>query len=641
MAAMTDEEVFGTPAAPPADPNSWSNTAKRVVTGAVTGIPDALIGIGNAAVRASGGGGFGMAGVQPGSVQQAPYLGQRVNAAIGGQELPQDASTARRLLEGAASTLLGGGASGVVRAAAAAPTAAEAILPALGALGRTTVLPTLGSHYGGEVGGYVGDKLGDAETGALLGSIVGGVGASAAPGAIDRYRHNSYADQAKPNAPEIAAAARRQDVQPTAGMLGNSSIVDRERQLSGAYGARGYIEGRRRTATEQISDAIDRAATARGSTDPSPTRGSIGYDAAEVARVGAEDQAALSSRGQQQLMTRIGPRTDTDVSGILAAMERIRGQTDPGTAAPIDARVNTMRQMLPTDPEGNVIGTNVPYERVKDWRTNLRERSQNADPVPGRFASQIYDEATGAMRGAGESQGVPGHFFDTVQGRTARIMGEGGPHEQLSAVAEREPSSAYQYLKGGETNPQRLRVMQATGNPAMDRIFGDYLRMIGNDTFNNPNQSAAGPRQYATRIESMHPEALDVIAGPQGPGTPREGIADTATLARALNYPTSGAGLTKATGGVADNAVRTMVGSEALGHLGASSGIPGGGSVGRVLGAGIIPGVNYLRARGLEGRTAINAMSGGAAPPVMSIQDLAAALTAASSQRGPVNGVPR
>jgi hypothetical protein len=282
--------------------------------------------------------------------------------------------------------------------------------------------------------------------------------------------------------------------------------------------------------------------------------------------------------------------------------------------------------MLPRDPEGNIISTEVPYERVKDWRTGLRERSQNYDPVPGRYAGEVYDATTGAMRGAGESQGVPGDYFDRVQGRTRAAMGDGGPHEQLTKVAGSEPSSAYSYLAGGEQNPQRLRLLQNTGNPAMDRIFGDYLRRMGNDTINTGK--APGPRQLATRVERMDPQALDTIGGPQRPD-----ITDIAGLARAIDIPPQGNGLGRVVGGISHGIPGTLTAGELGAEAGRYTGIPGATMAGRVAGYALGPAKRYIQARQMQSPTALNAMAGGPRPQsATTMADLVAAITAAQQQ---------
>ena len=78
---------------------------------------------------------------------------------------------------------------------------------------------------------------------------------------------------------------------------------------------------------------------------------------------------------------------------------------------------------------------------------------------------------------------------------------------------------------------------------------------------------------------------------------------------------------------------RMVVGSEALGQLGAATGIPGAGMAGRAAGVGLMPLIRYMRARGLQGDASINALSGGAAPPITTIQDLVSSINAAAQQR--------
>ncbi|UQD96112.1 hypothetical protein [Bradyrhizobium japonicum] len=569
------------------DPYSWGNTADRIFTNTVTAIPDLGIGIYNAGARAAG---------YPNA--QADYLAPQMRANAGAKELPEDASTTRRLLEGGASALAGGGARAILNA----PGLARKGLSFL----STTAAPTVASHYGGEVGGSIGDAMGDRETGALIGSLVGG-GASQAPFAARGYVANRFAGMRSPEAPQIAAAAERQNVTPTVGMLGNEQAQRIERNLANKSGSSSVISTGRTSAIDDINAALDRAAVARGSTDAAPTAGTIGSDVAEVARTGRDEMSNISSAAQQQLMDRVGPRTEADVAGVLAAMEDIRRRTDPGTAAPIDARLGTLRRMLPVDDEGNVVSTAVPYERLKDWRTNLRERSQNYDAVPSRFAGEIYDETTGAMRGAAESAGVPTDYFDNVQSRTRGIMGPEGPFEQLGQVADSEPTQAYNYLRGGEQNPQRLRLLQATGNPELDRISGDYVRQLGNQTLGTGG--ARGPINFANRWEGMHPEARDVIGGRQVPD-----INDVATLARSFDYPTSQTGLGRTVAPLTADVAKAIIGSDVGAEIGRATGIPGAPTAGRLAGLGLPAIYRNLYARALQSPDVRDAMVTGRAP---------------------------
>jgi hypothetical protein len=218
-------------------------------------------------------------------------------------------------------------------------------------------------------------------------------------------------------------------------------------------------------------------------------------------------------------------------------------------------------------------------------------------------------------------------------------MGEGGPHEQLDALATSEPTTAYNYFRRGEQNPARLRMLQANGSPEqLDRISGDYVRQLGNQTLNA--QGARGPINFASRWEGMHPEARDVIGGRQLPD-----INDVASLARSFDYPTNQTGLGRTMGPLAHGAARAITGSEIGGAIGRMLGIPGAEVTGRALGAYAQVPLSNLRARILQGGVARNALAGGAAPQVTTMADLVAALNAANSAGqqygGPRRGVPR
>jgi len=270
----------------------------------------------------------------------------------------------------------------------------------------------------------------------------------------------------------------------------------------------------------------------------------------------------------------------------------------------------------------------VPYGPFRGWRTDLG-RSLDT-PQGGRMppTASLYGPATEAMRVTAENRGVPRQDFQNVQGRTHAIEREGGDYQALQQIFDKQPQQAFNYLTGGEQNPARLGTLEATQHPQVNSIMGDLLRYLGNDTINHPAQGARGPANLANEIGRMHPEARATIAGPQLPG-----VMDVATLARALDYPTSQTGLGRTVGGVGESVGRMMAGSETLGQLGAATGIPGAGGVGRIAGLGAMPAIRALRANYLQGDHAINALSGGAAPQVTSMAELVNALNAAAQQR--------
>jgi len=603
-----------------ANPGGFSAATGRVVTGAATGVPDLGIGIYNAGARLTGNEG-----------SQVDYVGPQVNQALGGAPMPADAGTGRQLAEAGLSALLGGGANAIARAGAAAPSAARAAIPMISKLFTTTVAPTVGAHWGGQGGEIAAKSMGlDPETGALLGSLLGGAAPGVASRAPARFTDWRYRGMGKPNAGEIMTAAENQNVTPTAGMLGNEQIRARENTYANKFGASDFTNARRTEARTGVGEAWDRMAEARGALEPNPTESTIGYNVARVAREGVADAEARSSTGQQDLMNQIGRRADMDAAPIVRSIQDVRRATDPLTAAPLDARLTALRRMIAQNPanfdaDGNQIASNIPYERGKDFRTGLRISGEGYDPVPGRHAGTVYDATTGAMRGAAVDQGVAPDFFDTVQGRTARLTGEGSPVEQLTPVGAGESTGAYNYLNEGVQNPQRLRMLQNTGNPLMDRVFGDYLRKLGNETINSPNQGAPGPRQLATRIESMPDETRAVVGGPQEPA-----MMDIATLARALNFPTSQSGLGRTMGPLTGGIPGTLTAGEIGSAVGGATTIPGGGTAGRVLGYLSGPARRMVGGRMMQGDTALNALAGRPYEGNYGISDLVAAINAAS-----------
>jgi hypothetical protein len=513
-----------------------------------------------------------------------------------------------------------------------------------------TVVPTVAGHYGGEAGGYLGEKyLGDEETGRLLGSLIGGGGSALATNtaiapAGRSVIHQRYAGEGNPGAAVIDAAARRQGVTPTAGMLGNDRILAREQTLSGLPGSRDIIQEARGGARASIGEAYDQAAAARGAVDTAPTPGTIGYDVANIARAAAEDANTRSSRGQQQLMTRTGPRTDMDAGPIEQSILRLRGETDPLTAAPLEARLTSLRTMIERNPanfdvEGNQIASNIPYQQGKDFRTNLRTSGEGYRPVTGHHAETVYDTTTNQMRNTAVGQGVPPEFFDTVQGRTAALTGEGGPVQTFEPISDSaHPMPAYNFVRAGEQAPDNIRMLEGTGNPDVGRTLGEYMRMIGNQTINDPAGGARGPIKLANRWLGMAPEAPPAIAGSQ-----LGNVSDAVTLSQALNVPTSQNGLTRSIGGQGEGVGRMLISSETLGRAGgAAAGWPGE-IAGRIAGVLGMPGIRGVLANILEGPTVRNALTGGPAPG--GINQLAAALNAwqaeQQQQRPPLAPGPR
>ena len=549
------------------DPYSMRSTIGRVATGIVGGIPDLAIKFQNAGLNPLDYVGKGvdyMLGTET-PTAKLPEITPLLRQATGTPDLPTDASATRGFLEGAAQVAASGGARAVGTAIQNAPTAAAAVLPAAQAAGRYVAAPVIGSTVGANLGEMIGG-----EKGQLIGSVIGGGLPSVKPSVmVERY----YGRHARPDAPNIAAAAERQGIEPTAGMLGSERIQDLERSIAG----RGtgpfpnpVINARERTLV-QMREAADRAATARGAQHPSPTPGTIGENVLSTAEQTAADLRGQSRTVQGGLMGQIGPDAPVNVAGTYAALREQIGRTSPDVAAPMNARLAALEQMMPRDQAGRVITgangeINVPYQRFKDWRSNLGRGTQTQEPVRAGHLDQIYGPATDAMRETAVSQGVHPAQFDAAMGVTRSLTGSGGPVKYFEGIAGKEgtagrvgglpPERAFNRVVD-EQNPAGLQRFEQHAPGALDRIAGDTLRLRSQETLGHGGTGgtgapiegirgggAAGARKFANWWDTMSPEAQRILGGNQAPA-----MADVAQSAGAFNYPTRQTGLTRALGG--------------------------------------------------------------------------------------------
>jgi hypothetical protein len=642
----------GTGAGAGGDPSGAFSTTGRVLSSAATGVPDVLTAIGNAGVRASQSmpPWLGMAGVQPGTAQEAPYPGQLLNQTMGVPELPKDASLTRQLLEGGASTLLGGGASSILRAGS---------LPAAAWAATTrTVAPTVASHFGGDAGARVASALNlDPQTGALIGSLLGG-SISGAPDTYNRWSHNWYADRAKPNVAEIDAAMKRMGGQATPGMLGNNIVQGIERQIGASVGGKEAFNTGRQGAADTINTALNTLADARGQGGTTPlgtgpghniTEGTIGSRLAEAVRQEADTRLAQSEDAQRRLKERVGADTPVLVRPVLERGEQLTTQPAEGAdqlsreavryrtgtqLEPLMLRDPLSRQPIMSTPSvptpanrGAYVdqgSEQVPYGPFMGWRSRLGKAIDNAAGGEMPAVPQLYPPATEAARVAAEGRDVPRQDFQNTMARSEATLNEPvrpgeqpGDYPALMNIATKEPSAAYDWLRGGLQNPDRLALLEATQHPAVSGIMGDLIKRIGLDTIGNPNEGAAGPRQLATQLEGINPESRSILFGNQ-----QAAANDVTTGARAYNYPTSQTGLNQATSGAGDRTVAAVMLSNALDKL--------GGTAGAVLSLGAMPLLNRLRSAGLNSPATLNAMRGGPAPS-QNMSDLIAGINAAAA----------
>jgi len=260
-------------------------------------------------------------------------------------------------------------------------------------------------------------------------------------------------------------------------------------------------------------------------------------------------------------------------------------------------------------------------------------------------APQLYGPATDTYRNTAAYNGVPPTDFENVMGFNRDIMrppdttipgDRGGPHDRAMDIANKESGQAYSWLKGGNVNPERLQFLGEGGGPDFNSVMADHLRLMRQETIGTP--SSRGPAQFSAAVSEprMAPESLEVIAGPH-----TGEVQAAARLADASVYPTNQMRLGRAAGSGGDIAGST-ISNATIGHLlGKAAEAATGGSIpylpeaGTVLGAKAKNPIARLQSGWLEGPTAMNAMTGGAAPPVITMRELIASLNAVAAQQQP------
>jgi len=551
--------------------DTWGNLAKRAATGIVTGPLDMVGGLINRGITPVGqvvsavNKGAEWLGYGKDKVQM-PAVGPAVNEALGIPEIPSYAGLPRQIAEGAIPAVVSGGlGAGAQAYRVGAPivgAVARSIMPSLTAVG--------GSTAGGKIGEAIAPSIGvKPEDAAFYGSLIGGVVPSAVRAVNPMVSPTIDRTMAKPNAAQIAADARSLGIEPTPTMLGTPFVAAQERQLSGLPGSAQRVQTMRDNLSAQVRAAGDDIVTQRQAFPPTTPGNAPVIQLAEQTRAAGGD---VRGTLQQDLMTRTGPRAPMDAGGIITEMVRQAQRSDPTTAAPLIARARALNQMIRENPanydaQGNLVGTNIPYERGKSWRSNLSASDTNISSVPFHLRTPVRDAATEAMRQTATRSGVPREQFDTAQ----RI-------------------SANQY--GAEQIGQRLQ------------------RTVG-------EQGATSYRQLAQWWERLSPQERARLGGAQEPQ-----LAALARVSREANIPTSQTGLTQSMGGQMQQGVgrgiKAAIGSGLGAAIGSVIGSPLiGGPIGFAIGGALAdqayPMLNAARFR--RHRNSVRQLEQGPLPP--------------------------
>jgi hypothetical protein len=617
-------------AAAPAEDAAYNarNTVGRISTDMLLGIPDLAIAASNVISKPGDWVAELVTGEKPGARDLptlAPQLREKLNVA----ELPEDAPWYRRIGESAASSLNTGGA-GIARAVAGGlkSSVTGGLKEGGKELLKNTVVPTITSDAGARVGGAVGGQ-----TGQLIGGIIGGAAPSARPMA-ENWVQGRYVGKGDPNAPQIAAAADRLGIEPTAGALGNYDIQKRENNYAAqrtVLGNESYSAREQARIRNEMTGAGENIATQRGGTGGG--QAAIGDDIVGAAADRVMQDRQYSSAQQENLQRTVGDATPVPVWDII--QEARAAMNAPGATVPmresLQFRIGQLTPLITQRmPDGTPIvdrNSTVPYAGLKGWRTDLG-RSFDSGNQPR--ARELYEPATNAMGDTAQQAGVPRGEFNQVQQFTRGVEGEGGLADRL-APFEKEPVAAYNYLlEGGRNNPDRLSTFatETAGDPRQSRVFGNYLQSKVDETLGaNQAQSA---NKFASFVEGTDPRALDTIAGPQV-----QNVRDLATLARGVDVPTSQRGLGTSVSGVTGSLGSRWLGSEVLGRVGDAID-PILGTAGRGIGWMAKPSLDWAQQRIMQSDAAKRGLLG--APMqhrVMSIDDLIRTLSIIGQNQPP------
>lgn len=266
---------------------------------------------------------------------------------------------------------------------------------------------------------------------------------------------------------------------------------------------------------------------------PATGKGEIGELIKTAGSEGEQGLRNTISQAESLVERAIGPRRPVDVRNTLARIKDLIGRTDPTTGAALQAEAADLRAMAMAPPGGpnqlQVAGADVPlevpWERLRDFRTNIGRRTQQGGLAPG-YRKQIYaalvDDQNAALRDAPEDvQRAWGTLQQNERRLYSRELGfdEGGDLPGLAGTteAQRSPLAVYrEYVTGGFQDPGKLDVLMRNASPQSQAdIRASILSDMG---LSAPGrQSAAGNvfsiDTFLTNWNKLAPGSREVLFG--------------------------------------------------------------------------------------------------------------------------------
>jgi hypothetical protein len=484
---------------------------------------------------------------------------------------------------------------------------------------------------GSEVGSEIGQRLGG-EPGQFFGALVGGAPGELGGNALLRIAQPMLGGK---QAPEVAAAGQRQDIQPTAGMVMNSTGRGIEKVLAAIPGVGAPIKAAQERVSTQMQNVQRRIAEQLygGPLPGGVTDTSIGEDLIGGARQGAANITQRAQDEQGNLASQIGPNQPVNLRPVYQGGAAQRYTTSPTTFAPLAARLDALRQMAieAQTPRfqavsGSMPAGSAPYSRVQNTRSDLGADIPGVSGMSGGVQKGLYQSLTDAMRDAAVAKDPAlGPAFDAANENYQTMMAQRRALEQVggkpvggyeglatpggtTAGADFQSGSgnpppgegqAYDWLTKNLRSPSKIAPFAdptVVPNDYWRSVAGQWLSQLGQtkEGTYRPEWLAQGWNGPGTGVDPAVQQQL--FTGPTGQTT--SGISDVndlATMGRNTVVPIERAGLTNTAGFVL--AMKWLMNRAAA----------AGGPIAAPLGGRAL-------ASGLESPTLVNAMSGNITP---------------------------
>ena len=331
---------------------------------------------------------------------------------------------------------------------------------------RAALGPTFARTTGAETGQQISDHLGGGEVGGFFGSLLGASPETGGSAAAQIYNKMFAGAQA----PEVAAAGTRTDIQPSAGMLMNPT----GRRLVKGLGALPFIGGPIQNAQMRVNNSLldlrnSVASGLYGSDLPGVSETSIGQDLITGARQGAANVSTDASNQMSNLRADIGPNQPYNARAVYrdpdigyAAQTRM----DPQSFVPLAAELDNLRTMAvqAQTPQfqaasGTMPAGYIPFERGASARSNIGAAIPGSVGLDAGTQKQLYARMTDEMRAAAVAKDPTlGPMFDQINEKYRNVFGQGGQLDQLQTVGGK-PVGGY----GDLASPNTAQGAEFTG----------------------------------------------------------------------------------------------------------------------------------------------------------------------------------